>query len=169
MNIKLAVFDADKTLWSHPNVSDLALPLRLVDSNTIADANGEEFQLFDGIRELLSKLHAKGVLMTIASWNKPEPVSEALRLFKIESFFTVVKAEFHPDKHRMIENTILELADMGIEVRSNEILYIDDRTIHLEKIRKSLGPIQFIQMWVDVKTPKEIIEILEKTEQDQPR
>jgi magnesium-dependent phosphatase-1 len=146
MNIKLAVFDADKTLWSHPNVSDLALPLRLINTNMLADANGEEFQLFDGIRELLSKLQAKSILMTIASWNKPEPVREALRLFEIDSFFTIVKAEFHPEKHQMIANTILELADRGIEVRPNEILYIDDRTIHLENIRKKLGPINFIQM-----------------------
>jgi magnesium-dependent phosphatase-1 len=162
MTIKLVVFDADKTLWSHHNVSSLSLPFRLVNCDTLADANGETFWLFQGIRELLEELRTKHIIMTIASWNKPEPVKEALRLFEINPFFMIVKAEFHPDKHHMIESTISELAEKGTKIRPNEILYIDDRTIHLENVRKMLGPIHFIQMWVDVKKPRDICEFLEK-------
>jgi magnesium-dependent phosphatase-1 len=164
MTIKLVIFDADKTLWTHPNVSSLILPFRLVTKDIIADANGETFQLFDGVRELLESLESKKVIITIASWNKPEPVKEALRLFAIDRFFKIVKAEFHPGKYLMIESIISELAGIGLELNAHEILYVDDRTLHLEQIRKKIGSVHFIQMWLDAKTPNEIMEYVKKVE-----
>lgn len=164
MTIKLVVFDADKTLWTHPDVSSLVLPFKLVSRDSLKDANGETFQLFDGVRELLEGLGNRKVISTIASWNRPEPVREALRLFAIDQFFKIVKAEFHPNKYLMIESIILELARTGIEFNAREILYVDDRTLHLEQIRKRIGPINFIQMWVDAKAHNEIMEYLEKME-----
>ena len=109
-------------------------------------------------------LKNRGVIVAIASWNKPEPVKEALRLFAIDQFLEIVRAEFHPDKYLMIESIISELARMEIELNAHEILYVDDQTLHLERIRKKIGPIHFIQMWVDVKTPNEIMEYIEKME-----
>jgi magnesium-dependent phosphatase-1 len=153
-----------KTLWTHPDISSLILPFKLVSKDILTDANGETFQLFDGIRELLEGLENRKVIITIASWNKPEPVKEALRLFAIDQFFKIVKAEFHPNKYLMIESIISELARMGIELNAHEILYVNDRTLHLEQIIKKIGPIHFIQMWVDVKTPNEIIEYMKKME-----
>jgi magnesium-dependent phosphatase-1 len=166
MTIKLVVFDADKTLWNHRDISSLILPLKLVSRDIVADANGETFQLFEGVRELLESLENKKVIITMASWNKPEPVEEALRLLRIDRFFQIVKAEFHPNKYVMIESIISELAKRGIELKSNEILYVDDRTLHLEQIRSKIGPIHFIQMWIDAKTPNEIMEYVEKMEND---
>ena len=162
MTIRLIVFDADKTLWTHPDISSLVLPFKLVSRDSLTDANGETFQLFDGVRELLEGLENRKVISTMASWNKPEPVKEALRLFGIDQFFKIVKAEFHPEKYLMIESIISELARTGIEFNAHEILYVDDRTLHLEQIRKKIGPIHFIQMWVDVKTHNEIMEYVEK-------
>ena len=43
MTIKLVVFDADKTLWTHSDISSLILPFKLVSSNILTDANGETF------------------------------------------------------------------------------------------------------------------------------
>ena len=146
MTIKLVVFDADKTLWTHSDISSLILPFKLVSSNILTDANGETFQLFDGTRELLEGLNNRGVIVAIASWNKPEPVKEALRLFAIDQFLEIVRAEFHPDKYLMIESIISELARMEIELNAHEILYVDDQTLHLERIRKKIGLMHFIQM-----------------------
>lgn len=164
MAIKLVVFDADKTLWTHPDISSLFLPFKLVSRDSLTDANGETFQLFDGVRELLEALENRKVINTIASWNRPEPVKDALRLFGIDHFFKIVKAEFHPEKYLMIESIISELARTGIEFNVHEILYVDDRILHLEQIRKKIGPIHFIQMWVDVKAHNEIMEYVEKLE-----
>jgi len=164
MTIKLVVFDADRTLWTHPDVSSLVLPFKLVSGDVLTDVNGETFRLFDGVRELLEGLENRKVISAIASWNKPEPVKDALRLFAIDQFFKIVKVEFHPDKYLMIESIISELAETGIGLDAHEILYVDDRTRHLEQIRKKIGPVHFIQMWVDVKTPNEIMKYVEKME-----
>ncbi|MGQ9552268.1 MAG: magnesium-dependent phosphatase-1 [Candidatus Bathycorpusculaceae bacterium] len=161
MVIRLVIFDADKTLWSHSDISMLALPFRLINGNAISDANSETFCLFEGIRELLSELQRRNVIVALASWNEAEPVKEALRLFGIEKFFKIVKAEFHPNKHFMIEDILSELLNEGIKIKPEEILYVDDRTIHLERIVERIGPLHFVQMWVDAKTPDEILKLIE--------
>ena len=53
MVIKLVVFDADMTLWTHPDISSLVLPFKLVSRDVLTDANGKTCQLFDGMHELL--------------------------------------------------------------------------------------------------------------------
>ncbi len=162
MVIKLVVFDADKTLWSHPNVSNLALPFKLVDGDTVSDADGVTFCLYEGMRELLSALQRMGVTMTIASWNKPEPVKQALTLLSINRFFRIVKAEFHENKHLMIASTLSELSQEGIPLKPEEILYVDDRTLHIENVRNKVGAVHFIQMWIDAKSPHNILEYVKK-------
>lgn len=42
------------------------------------------------------------------------------------------------------------------------MIYIDDRTLHLDKIKKRTPDIRFIQMWVDVKNFEELREYLMK-------
>jgi magnesium-dependent phosphatase-1 len=161
--VKLVVFDADKTLWSHPNVSELTLPFKLVNTGVVSDARGETFHLFNGIRDVLTTLQKRNIMITVASWNKPEPVKKALELFNIDRFFRNVKAEFHPSKHLMIERTLLELAGDGVKLKPEEILYVDDRDLHVDKIREKIGAIHFIQMWIDAKKPEEILEYVEKS------
>ncbi len=161
MAIKLVIFDADNTLWSHLDISKLALPFTLVNGNTISDANTETFCLFVGIRELLSELQRRNIIIALASWNETKPVKEALRLFGIEKFFKIVKAEFHPNKHLMIENILSELLKEGIKIEPDEILYVDDRTVHLERIVERIGSLHFVQMWVDAKAPNEILKFIE--------
>jgi len=114
-----------------------------------------------GIRELLSELQRRNVIIALASWNEAKPVKDALRLFGIEKFFKIVKAEFHPNKHLMIENILSELLKEGVKIKPDEILYVDDRTVHFEKIVERIGPLHFVQMWVDVKTPNEILKFIE--------
>lgn len=166
MTIRLVVFDADKTLWSHPNVSNLTLPFKLVDADTVSDASGETFHLFHGIREVLTTLQKRNIIITVASWNKPEPVQQALKLFNIDKFFRVVKAEFHPNKNLMIESTLSKLADGGVRLKPEEILYVDDRDLHIDKVREKVGAIHFIQMWVDAKNPEEILRYVEEMDKE---
>lgn len=160
MGIKLVVFDADKTLWSHSNVSDLTLPFKLVRRGVISDANGETFHLFEGIVRVLEELQNRNVIVALASWNKLQQVEEALRLFEIDKFFKFVKAEFHPKKHLLIEAILSELSQKGVRIRPVEILYVDDRTLHLKQVRRTVGPLRFLHMWVDAKTPAGILEHL---------
>ncbi|MGQ9721810.1 MAG: magnesium-dependent phosphatase-1 [Candidatus Jordarchaeum sp.] len=91
MPIKLVVFDVDNTLWqvSITYASFLKPPLRIIKTDVISDSQGETVKLFPGIREMLKSLQEKGILMSIASLNDPEPnmVTECFKLFKINYYF----------------------------------------------------------------------------------
>jgi len=160
VTIKLVIFDADKTLWSHHNVSALTFPFKLLDKDTISDAKKQTFHLFEGIRELLSELQQRNILIALASWNKPEPVEKALQLFAIAKFFSIIEAEFHPNKHLLIKEILSDLSKEGVELRTEEILYVDDRKLHLTKTLREVGQLHFLQMWVDTKNPDDVLKYI---------
>ncbi|MDH5770118.1 MAG: magnesium-dependent phosphatase-1 [Candidatus Bathyarchaeota archaeon] len=162
MVIRLVVFDADMTLWDHFDVSSLKLPFKRVDENSLVDAKGASFSLFNGIRELLQELKKMRIMVALATWNKPEHVSEAIHLLEMEQFFTSVESEFHSGKHLLIKKILSKLSKEGIQVKPGEILYVDDRNIHLRDIRDTVGKVAFLQMWKDVKAPYEILAYLQR-------
>lgn len=148
--IRVAVFDADGTLWENDGISSLNPPFNEVDENTLADQNGVELRLFPGVRQLLRDLTAKGIIVSMASWNRPEPVFEALRKFGIADYFTHPKVEFHPNKHEMIKRLLADLEAEGTIVKPEEILYVDDQTWHIGKVREEVGPVRFLQVGTDI-------------------
>jgi len=160
--ICLVVLDADMTLWNHSGISSLTLPFKRVDENSLIDAKGMSFNLFNGIRELLQELKKMRMIVALATWNEPEYVSEAIRLLEIEQFFTFVEAEFHSGKHLLIKKILSKLSKEGIQVKPSEILYVDDRDIHLRDIYDSVGKVAFLQMWKDVKDPYKILTYLQR-------
>jgi len=148
--IRLVVFDADGTLWEHSDISSLSLPFSKIDENTLIDRNGIEIRLFPDVRRLLNELTTRGVIVSMASWNKPEPVLEALRRLGIFHYFTHPKVEFHPNKHEMMKGLLTNLEAEGTVLKPEEILYIDDQTWHIEKIRRDIGTVRFLQFGVDI-------------------
>jgi magnesium-dependent phosphatase-1 len=160
--IRLVVLDADMTLWDHFDISSLTLPFKRVDENSLVDAKRKSFNLFNGIRELLQGLKKMRIIVALATWNEPEHVSEAIRLLEIEHFFTFVEAEFRPEKHLLIKKILSKLSKEGIQVKPSEILYVDDRDIHLRDIYDTVGKVAFLQMWKDVKDPYEILTYLQR-------
>lgn len=67
--IKCLVWDLDRTLWQGILSEDGQTPLR------------------EGVREALKTLDARGILLSIASKNEPEPALAALRALGIEAYF----------------------------------------------------------------------------------
>jgi len=157
MKIRLVILDGDGVLWDHQDLSALSLPFRLSNQDTIVDANGERVRLLKGVRKLLRTLAKQGIIVTLATWNKPEHVTQALQLFKVNEYFRVVEARFHPDKHLMIKNILEKLMNEGVMIEPNQMLYVDDRTVHIADVRKEIGDVHFLQMHVDV---KDLLEIL---------
>jgi len=157
MKIRLVILDGDGVLWDHPDLSALSLPFRVGNRDTIVDAHGERVRLIKGVRKLLRMLAKQGIIVTLATWNKPEHVTQALQLFKVDECFRVVEACFHPDKHLMIKNILEKLMDEGVTIEPDQILYVDDRTVHIADVRKEVGDVRFLQMHVDVKDPLEIL------------
>ena len=155
--MRLVVLDADMTLWDHPDISSLTLPFKKVDRNSLIDAKGETLRLFDGVRDFLKGLKKRGLIVSLATWNKPEHVDEAIRLLKTKKFFKFVEAEFVPNKHLFIARILARLSEKGIQLEPHEILYVDDQTRHLKDIYDRVGRVIFLQMWRDVKEPREIL------------
>ena len=155
----MIVFDCDLTLWDHPDVSSLKLPFRLLNEDEVVDSEGEVVRLYKGVREVLRTLKDSGYILSIASWNKPEPVFQLLDLFKLRGLFTYPQVEPHPDKAKMIRRLLERLREDGIEVKPHEVVYVDDRDIHLPKILEEIGPVRFLRMWRDIKDHEDLLRL----------
>jgi HAD superfamily phosphatase (TIGR01681 family) len=181
MAIKLVVLDCDGTLWDHLDVSGLALPFRQVAPDSVEDAQGVRVTLFSGTRALLEGLRQRGIVISAASWNHPEPVFQIFHLLDIGRYFTHPQVEFHPDKALMISRLLQTLAAEGLALAlsdeapsrppfrgvrrdgASEVLYIDDRTLHIEHVRQVVGNIHFLQMGMDVSGPEGVLAYVDST------
>ncbi|MDR7543056.1 MAG: magnesium-dependent phosphatase-1 [Armatimonadota bacterium] len=150
MAVRLVILDCDRTLWDHRDVTGLARPFRRVGPDTVEDQAGVRVTLFPQTRPLLAGLRQRGVIVACASWNEPAPVDEIFALLEIGGYFDYRKVEPHPDKHRTIGALLDELARRGAALVPSEVLYVDDRRIHLEAIRREVGPIRFLHYGVDI-------------------
>ena len=157
MAIRLVIFDCDRTLWHHEDVSSLDLPFHKVDDETVADARGIPVRLFSGVRDVLEALGRSGVVCSVASGNHPEPVLAVLDLLDLRRFFTHPKVEFHPHKDRMVRALLAELRDEGVDVHPEEILFVDDRARNLDAVRAAIGPIETMQPGVDFTDFREVL------------
>jgi predicted phosphatase len=56
---------------------------------------------------------------------------------------------------------VADLAARGLALRPDEILYVDDRRIHLDAIHAAVGPVRFFQMGHDIERPDEVLAYLD--------
>ncbi|MFQ6074746.1 MAG: magnesium-dependent phosphatase-1 [Candidatus Bathyarchaeia archaeon] len=158
--VRLVVLDCDLTLWSHPDVSALRPPFRRVDPMTVRDDEGELVRLHEGVRETLEGLRERGILVSVASWNDPEPVHQLFRLFEIGGYFIHPKVEHHPRKGEMIRELIEDLERDGVEIEAEEILYVHDKPRHLDGILRAVGRVKFKRFGVDLRRLEDILKLL---------
>ncbi len=161
MAVRLVILDCDLTLWDHANVSALVAPFMQIDADTVKDAQGSEVRLVPGARELLRELRTRGILISIASWNHPVPVFTLLELFGLTEYFTRPKVEPHPYKERTIGALLEEFAAEGIQLQPHEVLYVDDRALHLRRVRDAHGPIRTVRSGSDVLDLREVVRYLD--------
>lgn len=157
MPIRLVILDCDRTLWDHRNASDLKLPFTRLDNDSVQDSAGVVVRLFPGARQLLDTLREQRVLISIASWNVPEPVFAIFDLLGLTDYFVRPKVDPDPHKDRTIAATLRELAHEGIALRPEEVLFVDDKPSHLEEVRAALGPVRTLQAGVQVGDLREIL------------
>lgn len=158
--VKLVVFDLDHTLWDHPNVSSLVFPLTLVTSDSVEDAERSKVTLFRGIRETLEALRDRGLVLSVASWNDPPPVLELLRLFGLGELFKYPQVEWDVPKVEMIRRTVrLIRRNLHVDIRPEEILFVDDNEKHHEIVREQEKGIRLAKAWVNPKSPTELLNL----------
>jgi len=156
--MRLLVLDLDGTLWDHEDASILDPPFEFRGDRLI-DSTGQELCLFPGVREFLEWASERFTL-SIASWNLKEKVRPILEGFGLWDYFLFPKIEDHPNKADMIRRTLEELALIGYTVE--DVIYVDDRDVHIDDIKVILPEVDFIHMWVDVKSFEELRELLER-------
>jgi len=169
LTIKLVIFDADKTLWDHPDVSSTNPPFQRINENTLVDAIGSEIHLYKRVREMLQRLKEQSIIVSLASWNAPQSCLEALQKLSLLKYFRHPKVQPHPEKYKMIKELLEDLREEGIKIEPSEILYVDDKSRHIGDVRKQVGEIRFLQMWVDVKDHSEILEYVRSCQEDTAR
>ncbi len=162
MTVKLVILDLDRTLWDHHNVTELQAPFTGIDAETVTDATGVRVRLQPGARALLDTLRERGILISTASWNEPAPTFAILETLGLRDYFVHPKVEFHPYKERMVTALVQELSEEGVRLRPEEILYVDDRALHLRRVRRAVGPVQTLQAGVDIRDLHDVIDYLDR-------
>jgi len=101
-----------------------------------------------------------GAIVTSLSWNIPENAVEALKTLGIYGIFDYHLIEYHPDKYKMLMKLLNELEIKGIKISAENIVYVDDRDIHINDIKKNIGNVLFIHMWKDAKSYEDAKKII---------
>jgi len=164
--VRLVILDLDLTLWDHWNVTALARPFRRISDEAVEDERGVRVSLYPGVRWLLDSLRTRGLIIACASWNDPQPVEEIFNLLDLGHYFDYRKVEPHPHKQQTISALFAELAASGVRLAPDEVLYVDDRTIHLDAVREAVGPIRFLQYGVDIQSLDEVLRYLDQRGRD---
>ncbi|PWV36710.1 MAG: magnesium-dependent phosphatase-1 [Desulfurococcaceae archaeon] len=158
----LLLMDLDGTMWDHKNVTDLTPPFKRVSETKVVDSRGVEVNLYPEALKILLWARSSGAYVSSLSWNDPEKALGVLKAFGISDLFHQHMIENHPNKDIMISKLLSMLKSRGIQYPLCRIVYIDDRTIHLDSIYRNIGRIVFLQAWKDFKTHLEAIEAIEK-------
>ncbi|WP_338600592.1 magnesium-dependent phosphatase-1 [Sulfolobus tengchongensis] len=159
--IKAVVFDADKTLWDHHNISEFEEPLKIVDANTLEDSKGRALHLFPEVRETLRELKNRGYILGLATWNYEEKAIKVLSALDLMQYFHVIVAKPFPYKFLMLSYIMIEIRNrMNVRIKPDEILFLDDRRGHFGNIWLYLGNVKCLEMWKDVTRYVEIFDII---------
>lgn len=143
--------DLDLTLWNHSNLSLTNPPYTRVGVNAIVDSRGERIELNYGAREFLEWAREAGLMLFTLSWNEPAKAVKALKALGVDALFNGIYVEPHHRKDLVMLKALKDLEEKGISLKPCEIIYVDDREIHGEQVKNSVGDVVFVLMWKDVK------------------
>jgi len=155
--------DLDGTLWDHEDISQLTLPFKRISSEEIVDSSGVVVRVYRIALELLDYASRRGFILSTLSWNDPHKALEALRVLGLENVFHYHAIENHPDKALMAKRVVGEVKKRFEKCRNPiAIIYIDDRVIHLEEMKREFKDLLYIKAWESCKSLSDCVKYIEQ-------
>ncbi|ARD85584.1 magnesium-dependent phosphatase-1 [Ferroplasma acidiphilum] len=156
----ILAMDLDGTVWDHLNISGVNPPYTRLDSNSIGNQDNVTVTLFPEALDFIRWARENGAITTTLSWNRKDYAQEALETFGICNLFDYNSTDQTPDKDQRLLKLISLLKKEGVEIPVQRVVYVDDRDLHMEAIRKNIGDIVFINIWKTTKTYHDAMEIV---------
>ena len=154
----LVILDLDRTIWDHEDVSSLLPPFRRIREGEVEDSLGRRVRLRPGVRSFLARCRREGVILSIASWNKPEKAVPLLELLSIFGYFSYPRIEFHPDKARMIRGILRDVSrELG---RIPRTLFVDDMERMVSLVRRELPQVKAVLFGQEVRSFQELEQLV---------
>ncbi|MEM0117382.1 MAG: magnesium-dependent phosphatase-1 [Conexivisphaerales archaeon] len=147
----LLAIDLDGTVWDHLDISLVDPPYRKVEEGTLVNNQGIRVRLNASAVEFIKWAKQNGAIVASLSWNKPANVFEALRKLGIAELFDHHATDYTAEKDRRLLELLEKLKSEKLNIPADRVVYVDDRDIHVDDIRKNVGDVFFIHIWKGVK------------------
>jgi len=147
----LLAMDLDGVLWDNLDISSVPRPYFKVADGVIENREGIRITLNNEAVNFVKWARENGAIVATMSWNIQENALEALEKLDALDLFDYQGIEYNPRKYERLLNIISILKGKGISIEPNDVVYVDDRNIHIDEMRKYVGNILFIHIWKEVK------------------
>lgn len=147
----ILAMDLDGTVWDHLNISGVEPPYTRINATSIKNRDNITVTLFEDAVKFIKWARDNGAITTTLSWNRRDYVDEALETFGIAGLFDYSSTDHTPDKDQRLLKLINILDEIGIYIPVDRVVYVDDRDIHMDAIKKNVGDIVFINIWKSTK------------------
>jgi len=146
----LLATDIDGTLWDSLDISLVDPPYFADGKGRLRSADGTVVRLIPEATSFLKWCRKNGATVTSLSWNIPERVFPAIEVLGISRLFDFHATEYTDAKHERLFDLLVKLRRKGIAIPPQRVVYVDDRDIHIESIRKKVGDVVWIHIWKEV-------------------
>jgi magnesium-dependent phosphatase-1 len=146
----LLAADIDGTLWDCLDISLVAPPYFADGKGRLRSADGTIVRLIPEAISFVSWCRRNGAKVTSLSWNIPERVFPAIEILGISNLFDFHATEYTDEKHERLFDLLAKLRRSGVVIPPERVVYVDDRDIHIESIRKKVGDVVWIHIWKEV-------------------
>ncbi len=167
-HISLVVFDLDDTLlhgldggyvcgadYADAGRSDYTFTR--LDGLRLLRNDGQRFDLYPEVPALFDALRQRGVRISLASYNHPEPVWRALLALGLLHYFQHPVVEWSGRKDLMLQSILADFAAENCVIQPANTLFVDDD--QPGRYRKQMAEIgvHFLQRGVDIQRLDEIL------------
>ncbi len=156
----LLMMDLDGTVWDHLDISSVAPPYHTAGPGRIENSDGIAVTVYPEAIDFIRWCRERGAITCTLSWNHRHYVMEALEKLGIMDLFDYHETEFSPAKDQRILHLLDILRKKGTPVEPERIVYVDDRDIHMDDIRRNVGNVIFLHIWKEVRNYDEAKKIV---------